>query len=71
MKLVMIHKGACRAYSRSESGTLSIIHVGVVNGKPVDYLGTPYDTNNPVVPLIGWPDTKAIEATPNLLIAIR
>ena len=51
---------------------LEIVDIAVIDEKPVDYLGIPYDMDNKeVVDLIGWPDTQALRIRSNLLLPIE
>ena len=72
MKLKMSGKNTCRGYYQSEQGFMRIVDIDVIDEKPVDYLGTPYNMyNKEVVDLIGWPDTQALRIRSNLLLSIR
>ena len=72
MKLKMSGEDTCRGYYQDEQGLLEIVDLAVIDEKPVDYLGTPYNMDNKeVVDLIGWPDTRALKVESNLLIPIR
>ena len=72
MKLKMSGKNTCRGYYQSEQGFMRIVDIAVIDEKPVNYLGIPYDMDNKeVVDLIGWPDTVALKVESNLLIPIR
>lgn len=71
MKLVLDEHGNARGYVVSESGTLTITPVCVIDGQPVPMMSDePYDMSGPVVDLMGWPDTKAVDVGHNLLIAV-
>ena len=71
MKLKMSGEDTCRAYYQNEQGLLEIIDLAVIDEKPVNYLGIPYDMENKeVVDLIGWPDTVALRIKSNLLLPI-
>jgi len=72
MKLKMSGEDTCRGYYQNEQGLLEIVDINVVDQKPVDYSGAPYNMDNKeVVDLIGWPDTRALKVESNLLIPIR
>ena len=72
MKLKMSGKNTCRGYYQNQQGLLEIIDLAVIDEKPVNYLGIPYDMDNKeVVNLIGWPDTIALRVKSNLLLPIR
>ena len=72
MKLKMSGKDTCRGYYQNEQGLLEIVDIAVIDEKPVDYLGTPYNMyNKEVVDLIGWPDTVALRIRSNLLLPIE
>ena len=71
MKLKMNGKNTCRGYYQNQQGLLEIIDLAVIDEKPVNYLGIPYDMENKeVVDLIGWPDTVALRIKSNLLLPI-
>ncbi len=71
MKLVLDKQGRARAYAVSDSGALSIVWVTVIDGQPVygRFGEGVYDLSGPVVDLMGWPDTKAVDCG-HTLIAI-
>ena len=72
MRLKMNGKNTCRGYYQNEPGLLEIVDIAVIDEKPVDYLGIPYDMNDKeVVDLIGWPDTQALRIRSNLLLPIE
>ena len=72
MKLKMSGEDTCRGYYQNEQGLLEIIDLAVIDEKPVNYLGIPYDMNDKeVVDLIGWPDTQALRIRSNLLLPIE
>ena len=72
MKLKMSGEDTCRGYYQSEQGFMRIVDIAVIDEKPVNYLGIPYDMDNKeVVDLIGWPDTVALRIRSNLLLPIR
>lgn len=54
-----INEGTVRGYIRTESGSLEIKNVPVIDGYPVDYLGCRLIPDNETVRLIGWPDSSA------------
>ena len=71
MRLKMNKNNTCRGYYQNEQGLLEIVDINVVDQKPVDYSGAPYNMDNKeVVDLIGWPDTVALRIRSNLLIPI-
>ena len=71
MKLKMNGKNTCRGYYQNEQGLLEIVDIDVIDDKPIDYSGAPYNMDNKeVVDLIGWPDTVALRIRSNLLIPI-
>ena len=71
MKLKMSGEDTCRGYYQNEQGLLEIIDLAVIDEKPVNYFGIPYDMDNKeVVDLIGWPDTIALKVESNLLLPI-
>ena len=72
MKLKMSGEDTCRGYYQNEQGLLEIVDINVVDQKPVDYSGAPYNMDNKeVIDLIGCPDTRALKVESNLLIPIR
>ena len=72
MKLKMSGEDTCRGYYQNQQGLLEIIDLAVIDEKPVNYLGIPYDMDNKeVVDLIGWPDTQALRIRSNLLLPIE
>ena len=72
MKLKMSGEDTCRGYYQNQQGFLEIVDIAVIDEKPVNYLGIPYDMDNKeVVDLIGWPDTVALRIRSNLLLPIR
>ena len=72
MKLKMNGKNTCRGYYQNQQGLLEIVDIDVIDDKPIDYSGAPYNMDNKeVVDLIGWPDTRALKVESNLLIPIR
>ena len=72
MRLKMNENNTCRGYYQDEQGLLEIVDIAVIDEKPVNYLGIPYDMDNKeVIDLFGWPDTRALKVESNLLIPIR
>ena len=72
MKLKMSGEDTCRGYYQNQQGLLEIIDLAVIDEKPVNYLGIPYDMDNKeVVDLIGWPDMVALRIRSNLLLPIE
>ena len=47
-----------RGYRRTDSGTLEIVNVTRIDGKPVDSCGVPLRSDGELVRLEGWPDTR-------------
>jgi len=72
MKLKMSGEDTCRGYYQNQQGLLEIVDIDVIDDKPIDYSGAPYNMDNKeVVDLIGWPDTVALRIRSNLLLPIR
>jgi hypothetical protein len=70
-KIARTNNTTARGYHRDESGILRIIDLPFIDGQVTDYMGIPYDLSGEVVELMGWPDTKAIEISPRLLVGIQ
>lgn len=61
-----------RGYNRAESGTLTIIDIPVVNGRPCDAGGYPLKADGEIVDLMGWPDEQAASYNDGaILVAIQ
>jgi hypothetical protein len=72
MMIAKTDEGTARAYRRQECGSLEVIELPIVDGQVTDSMGLPYDTEaGEIVDLAGWPDSKAVEVAPGLLVGIR
>lgn len=71
-KIAMVDDGVARGYRRDESGMLEIVELPVIDGQVTDSYCQPCELNEEnVVELMGWPDSRAIEVMPNLLVGVK
>ena len=68
--LSMLRPGVARGYRRTESGSLEIVGIPVIDDVVVDGDGDPVDLGGCTIELSGWPDTRAIEIDPHLMVGI-